>query len=182
MSNTETVSKADVLRYFFDGKVQDPKAQNRQFYLDLLAIADDAQFLTAVQSHWPEDDDNSVVGWTVGTRKFNNSAQVARWTKTEIAVDPIYSKGIDPPVAEMLEATRGNLKDLAHLLLPQTDWASQNRFQLERDPGDEFHIIGVRHDSSAHNGTVELLDGSHRLVALAAQGKASVKAYIADLK
>jgi len=177
-----TSSKADVLRYFFTGKLNNPSDKLYQLYTSLLGITEAHGFCDSVRSRWHATDDNSVVGWTVGTRRFDASNRVERWIIANVDVNTVYSKGIDDSVNCMLDMVKGNLSELAHVIKPFPAWGKMHRFDLDRCPDSEFHMIGVAHQDSECNGTVELLDGSHRLTALAAFGKPTVKAYLAVLK
>lgn len=182
MNNTWADKTAEVLRYFLDGKARDLTTNSLSLYQDLVAMNDDQRFCDEVRARWPQDDDNAVVGWTVGTRRFNRSAEVSAWNEAEVEIGTIYSKGIDDAVKCMLDVVGGNLKDLARMIGPHAEWASRHRFHFDREPDADFYMIGVRHGGSEYNGTVELLDGSHRLIAMAVQGRTTVKAYIANLK
>jgi hypothetical protein len=177
-----TSSAAAILRYYFTGQLGHIRNAEREFYQSLLEETDDGIFCDSVRNRWPKENDNSVVGWTVGTRRFDRSHDVARWLITEVDVDQVYSKGIDDSVNNLLKQTKWNLKLLGEMIKDKPDAAALHRFHLDQVPSSDFHIIGIEHDDPGFIGRIELLDGSHRLVALSVQGTPMVKAYIAQLK
>ncbi len=54
-------------------------------------------------------------------------------------------------------------------------------FRLGKVPdGEALRIVGVAHQSQGRTGSIELVDGAHRIVAMMHRGVATVPAYIGE--
>ncbi|HEX5324682.1 MAG TPA: hypothetical protein VFW40_12915 [Capsulimonadaceae bacterium] len=177
------VSKLDVLRHFVSQEIE--KHSNIAIELtQILSISNDEEFVSRLRRFASKHDSNNpVYAWT-GLNANQHHERVRSWVKaTDIRTDSVYSKGINPTINNYLNdrKIRGNLKQIADRAT--TDVVLRKEFDLSRQPVSEEKrtIIGVVHRSTDHDGTIELIDGAHRFVSMAANGVTEVPAFLAEL-
>lgn len=160
------------------------EATRPQYAKDLAALDDwrqlsDADFLVKVQEFAAKrTDTNPGLTWTIGTTGNEHHLKAARWVEEEIDIDELFSCGLNPAMKVDLDDVHGNVVEFAH-----KHGHKYPEFRLNETPADELkRVIAVRHSKAGHNGSLEILDGAHRCVAMAVQGVKRVRALVAELK
>jgi hypothetical protein len=175
----QQISTADVLRHFIAREISKPRyAMLTSMLSDIHEINDDNSFIETVRCFAAEHDSgNPVYTWV-----FNRINQIKRWVRVdEVDVRRVYSKRINSTVESCLLAERGNLARIAALVAANDTLARE--FDLSRLPTTmvESTIIGVLRTDPSRDGTIELIDGAHRLISMIAAGVDHVPAILAEL-
>jgi hypothetical protein len=125
-----------------------------------------------------------LVVWTIGgVSKDGRTDQrrVSRWVRVEsMPLDALYSNGAWSEINRRFDEpdVRGNLKAFTARFVTLPEFA--NCFRLTDEPQSELRLlVGVYHMSSSRRGSIELIDGLHRAVAMIHQGNTDAPAFIA---
>ncbi len=123
-------------------------------------------------------DVNPVLTYTIGTLANRHHDRVLGWGLETIALSELYTCGLTTYLQHDLDTVHGNLVAFA-----QQHAAKYAEFRLHEIPTlEQQRVIAVRHRTKHCRGTVQLLDGAHRVVALAFQGATTITGYVAKLK
>jgi hypothetical protein len=118
-----------------------------------------------------------IFPWTVGYRNDERWRQVRRWIYAEIKLDHLYTCGISASMSKDLEDVRGNLKMFASLHATKYP-----EFRVKEVPPEAVRIIfGVARMEDDRDGTIELIDGAHRVVCLLFNSISTANGFIAEL-
>ena len=178
----QTVTKADVLRHFLARDIVKYPSQASEL-TDILTIGADEEFTTRLRDFAAGHDNGSPVYTWTGLNANQHHMSVVRWILVpSIDVREVYSKRINSNLEAPLQRERGNLARLAAFV--PSDPVLQGEFDIHRRPAtdEERTIIGVKHPCEGRQGSIELIDGAHRFVAMVSAGIGEVPAYLAELK
>jgi hypothetical protein len=123
------------------------------------------------------DDVNPTLTWTIGTGGNNHHERVERWVLAEVRLNSLFSCGINEATRADLESVQGNLALFAPLSTKYPEFQSTAVQDGERRP-----IIVVAHVLSGRAGTIEVIDGVHRAVAMVRNGIVNTSAFLGQLK
>lgn len=141
-------------------------------------LPDEAFFRQVRKFEQSRSDVNPVLTYTIGTLTNRHHERVLGWGLETIPLAELYTCGLTTYMQHDLDAVQGNLVAFAQKYAPK-----YAEFRLNETPSQELQrVIAVRHRSKRCRGTVQLLDGAHRVVALAIQGATAITAYVAKLK
>ncbi len=124
--------------------------------------------------------DNPTLVWTTGTEKNpDRPHQVQNWILAEIDLGCLYTSRINEEMEADLNTVNGNFKRFV-----EKGYACKYKeFRLDRVPcGTEAIVIGIARRKPSRDGTVELIDGAHRVVSMLHNNIEQSEAYIAELK
>ena len=124
------------------------------------------------------EDDNPTLGWTVGTRRSKTYLKVRRWVLAQVYLSVLYSCGINPCMKEDLDAVRGNLKQFW-----MNEYTKKYReFRLDSTPseGKAKTIIGIARSKPERNGSIQVIDGAHRVIGMVANDIHQCWAYLGE--
>jgi len=174
------ISVADVLRHFIIMEASRERyANNAEGMLSWIKLSDDKFIQKVREFEVTRDDDNPVLGWTIGTRRNSLYKNISHWISAKVYLDDLYTCGINSEMKADLDAVRGNLKRFVDIGYA----AKYSEFKLDSDlPQNEAKIlIGIAQFYSDRDGTIELIDGAHRAVTMLSKGITKSKAYIGIL-
>lgn len=179
MTIATSVTMRTVLEQFlFD------EATNQQYaeaLSDLAAwthLPDEAFFRRVREFAKLRRDVNPVLTFTIGTQANRHHERVLGWEMEMIEVSELYSCGLNICMKKDLDQVNGNV-----LAFAKNYAAKYAEFRLNETPVQKRQrVIAVRHPTAGRQGTMQLLDGAHRVVALAVQGVKVVSGYVAVLK
>ncbi len=129
-----------------------------------------------------EKRDSPVLVWTVGVPGDDRFQDIKEWRLEKVNLDELYSCAMGRNMKTELDAVKGNLKTLTALM--KNNPSNYPEFDLSRIPSDnEKQIaIGVAHSITGRQGSIELIDGAHRVVSMIANDVSYIFAYLAVLK
>lgn len=168
-------SVAEVLRYFISMEAE-KYADKREEMLKWLSLHDRKLIRKIRKFEKKRDDDNPTLGWTIGTRANSNYLKISRWIFTDIRLVDLYSCGINSDMKDDLDSVKGNLKHFVDAGYPR----KYPEFRLESVPpeGEARIFVGIARSDPNRDGSIELIDGSHRAVAMLANSITSTNAHI----
>lgn len=168
----------DVVEAFLKIELGKPVHAEMKARLPALCEFNDTVFFTAVKC-WVNgcEGKNPLMVWTVGLPDDDRTDCVRQWKLRACSVAEFYSCGINNEVKADLDATGGNIARFAPLACKHPEFGCAHK----PEPATT-RVFGVKHTTQGRDGTIELLDGVHHLVPLAANGVETVWAYIAELK
>jgi hypothetical protein len=171
-------SVCEVLKHF----IRTERTRQHYAYLSKELAAwldiDGQQFLARMRAFADERDDiNPTLTWTVGTRGNKHHERVLRWVLAQLRLAALYSCGINDAMKDDLDAVSGNLA----AFVARAD--KHPEFQLGAVPdGDLRIVIAVAGAQASRDGTIEVVDGAHRAVAMLAIGITETTAFLAELR
>ncbi|HUB66777.1 MAG TPA: hypothetical protein VL981_04765 [Candidatus Methylacidiphilales bacterium] len=116
-----------------------------------------------------------IFPWTVGYRENESYRQIKRWVYADVDIERLYTCGIDPNKVSMkadLIKARGNLNKFAKCYAHKYP-----EFEPREVPVEKQVIFGIKKEETDKNGTIELLDGAHRTVAMLRNGDTRSKGF-----
>lgn len=171
-------SPREVLEHFLEVEGTRPKFASRRDEFRRWRALHDRAFLERLRRFAEERDDvNPTLTWTVGTRGNQHYRRVQRWLVAKVTLDAIYSCGINTSMRADLDAAEGNLVRFAAVA------GKYPEFRLDTVPEDKLAtLIAVVNHQHGRRGTIEVLDGCHRVVAMISRGVRETTAFLAELK
>lgn len=126
-----------------------------------------------------EKRDSPVLVWTIGVPGDNRFRDIKEWRLEKVNLDQLYSCAMGKNMGAELDAVSGNLKMLTSII--KNNPSKYTEFDLSRIPsyGDKQIAIGVAHSINGHQGSVELIDGAHRVVSMIANDENCMFVYLA---
>jgi hypothetical protein len=168
----------DVLTHFLRAEMTRPTYVARCEEMNAWMALDDEKFLQHVRElSAGRSDVNPVLTWTVGTRENKHHQRVDHWLLAKVPLRSLYSCGINQTVEDDLNAGQGNLFKFADVASKYPEFRTNSVPQ-----GELATIIGVAHPCAGKVGSVEVLDGVHRAVAMVKKGIAETHAFLAKLR
>jgi hypothetical protein len=165
----------EVLEHFLRAEMVRPKYTERREHLVEWLTLDDAAFLQRMREFAASRDDvNPVLTWTVGTRANRHHESVRRRILARVPISTLYSCRINEATMADLNAVHGNLARFSKIAHKYPEF----RMDSVLAP-DQLTIIAVAREHAGRDGTVELLDGVHRVVPMAGAGIPEVMAFLA---
>jgi hypothetical protein len=163
----------DALRQRIDGCLTIPLGDWERFEIHAV------EYLVAANLR-----NNPVVVWTIGgvnRHGQKDRRQVSQWVRVKGApLDAFYSNGAWGEINRRFDEAeiQGNLKAFTLRYAATSEFAPS--FRLTDVPRPEMQsLVGVYHASSSRHGTIELIDGLHRAVAMIHQGHTDAPAFLA---
>ena len=173
------VPMAEVMRHFLRIEASHVKYHTRRNEILSWGSLPDEQLLERARCFANErDDTNPTLAYTIGTKKADYSSRIAYWKHESINCAEIYTCGIAPQMCHDIAAVTGNLRDFALKFSSKYSEFTCNQPLFQND----VVIIVVAQRKQGKNGTYELVDGAHRLVAICLGGVEAVEAYVGYLK
>ncbi len=170
----------EVLRHFISMEADRDKYKDmRDKMLGWLRLSN-RKFIRKVHRFEKDRDDvNPALGWTIGANGNKHYQNVSRWVLANIQLTDLYTCDIKSKMKDDLDSVNGNLEQFvkAGYAREYTD------FQQDRVPseGKARIVIGIARRESGRNGSIELIDGAHRIVAMLVNGITECDAYIGEI-
>ena len=179
MSIAGSVTMRAVLTQFLADEAAKTEYAEALSELDSWAQLPDEDFFRRVREFAKlRCDVNPVLTYTIGTLANRHHERVLGWGLETIALSELYTCGLTTYLQHDLDAVQGNLVAFAH-----QHAAKYAEFRLTDPPALEVQrVIAVRHRTKRCRGTIQLLDGAHRVVALAIQGATTITGYVGKVK
>lgn len=179
MSIAAVVTMRAVLRQFLADEAAKTEYAAALSDLDSWTELPDEAFIRQVQEFAKSRYDvNPVLTYTIGTLANRHHERVLGWRLETIPLAELYTCGLTTDLQHDLDAVQGNLVAFA-----QQHAAKYAEFRLTETPALELQrVIAVRHRTKRCRGTIQLLDGAHRVVALAVQGATTITGYVGKVK
>lgn len=175
VSVRKDVNVVEVLRYFV--RLESRKAM--WSYIEPWIHLPDEQFKEHVHQ-WSNErkDVCPVFVWTIGLGNNRSFAKVRRWVRTQIEIQELYSCGINRKMESDLDKVKGNLALFAKHFAGDYDEFNSG---IESETVETSILITVAHLTKDKSGTLELLDGAHRVMTMIRNGKHSALSFVAEL-
>ena len=128
-------------------------------------------------------DENPAILWTIGTAKDSSRLRkVQRWILANINLGSLYSRGMNSEINVHLDLpdVKGNLKSF--VIRKYVHQHKEIRTDTVPTEKELTRFIGVAHRKEGRDGTIEVLDGNHRAMAMLANRIEHAEAYLAILK
>ena len=181
-------SKAEVVRFFWNLEAKNCKhSVGEEIMQRLIWLTDTPDFEQEVRNIVKDCNfkkgkyrNNPTLVWTIGNEDNpNRPFKVRDWVLAKINLECLYTCGINEKINVHLDLVNGNLKSFV-----KQGYAREHpEFQLDRKPPtSKAKIIGIAHRASEKQGTIELVDGAHRVVSMLHNNMEQSEAYIARLK
>lgn len=179
MSSAASVTMRAVLTQFLTAEAA--KAEHAEALRELdswTELPDEIFFQRVREFAKSRCDVNPVLTYTIGTLANRHHERVLGWRLETIPLAELYTCGLTTDLQHDLNAVHGNLVAFA-----QQHAAKYAEFRLYETPALELQrVIAVQHRTKRCKGTIQLLDGAHRVVALAVQGATTITGYVAKVK
>jgi hypothetical protein len=170
----------EVLESFLRTEASRPECAAQRDAIDacFAPTLDDDGFIKRVRDFaTARNDVNPVLTWTIGTLQNKHHERVSRWVLAKMDIDSLFSCGINPTMKADLDAVQGNLARFSTVAHRYPE------FRMGILPkGDQATIIAVARECGGRNGTIEVIDGAHRVVAMAGGRVQNTPAFLAELK
>ncbi|HYV39721.1 MAG TPA: hypothetical protein VE988_28795 [Gemmataceae bacterium] len=168
----------EVLEHFVKTEVTRNEYANCRGELQALLACEDRTFFKRMRKFADDRDDvNPTLTWTIGTHANKHHERVQHWVLAEVTLDSLYSCGINPAMQADLDRVNGHLASFAEFAQKYPE------FQNDSVPqGDQRIIIAIAKTEVSKKGTLEVVDGSHRGIAMLAKKIGSTSAFVAELK
>lgn len=165
-----TVSTEDVIRHFLACEASGKKYKDRKEEIESWCGFPDEQLRERARRFSEErDDTNPLLEYTVGHR----SREMVKWTRERIQSADVYTCGIADGMSEDLVSVAGNVQRFALEKATKYD-----EFANGYLPPESVAIIVIKQANPKREGSYELVDGAHRLVALCRAGVEAVEAFV----
>jgi hypothetical protein len=171
-------TQREVLEHFLRTEVMRREyAEQREEIVGWIALDDEGFFRCMRQFADSRADVNPVLSWTIGTPGNRHHERVARWVLARVDIKSLYTCGINPMMKADLDAVQGNLARFS------TVGHKYPEFRMDSLPdGGQAIIVGVARQSVGRDGTIEAVDGAHRIVAMAGREIQNTSAFLAELR
>lgn len=171
MPASDKIKVVDVVRLFV--RLESGKQDIQDRYGDISQWLDlpNSALIAKVKRWKRTHDNNPTLRWTVGLE----ACHVGRWTKEIVPLDSLFTCGINPKMQAHLESVRWNIAAFA-----QGPSSHYPEFEYDLPPSELRTLIGVRQLKSGKKGSIQLIDGAHRAVALIRNGVMKSPCYIAE--
>lgn len=119
-----------------------------------------------------------IFPWTVGINNDERWKNVRRWIYTDVELNQLYTCGINPStMKESLTKVHGYLVKFTRCFAHNFP-----EFRLDQIPPEKLRtIFGVKRRDNNKDGSIELIDGAHRAVAMLHNNIVESKGFIAEL-
>lgn len=174
-------SIAKVLRHWIRLEANRSRYADRREEMLKWATLSDRRLIRRIRKfERTRDDDNPALGWTIGTRRNKNYQKVSCWVLARVSLPHLYTCGISSAMKDDLNCVNGNLKRF----VDEGYAAKYPEFRLDSIPpeGEARTVIGIARVEYGQDGTIELIDGAHRVAAMLANGITVSDAYIGQIK
>jgi hypothetical protein len=163
------ISRADVVRHFLRREAgRQAYEHRREEILCWCELPDDDLLKRAREFANERSDTNPALLYLVGTPKGDRSDYIERWERQPISFAELYVPAWTDRFNPALKAVRGNLRAFALRFADQFP----DDFPAGRPlpTGEDAVIIAIAHSRPALHGSLELVDGAHRVVAMGRAG------------
>jgi hypothetical protein len=173
------VSTADVVRHFLLLEATRQRYSARKTEIVQWCELPDSELMARARTFGEErkkltGEINPAFVYTVGVASDDRHTLVRSWSRDQIPCKDIYVSDISSSMAADLDSVGGNISKFA-----MNSWAKYPEFRpLLMSPDRLGTLIVVAQPRPDRDGVYELIDGTHRLVALCRAGVEAVEANV----
>lgn len=171
------VTVADVVRHFIRMEASREKYANKSGEMREWLKLPDSEFIQKVHEfERSRDDVNPALLWTIGTK----GNEISCWTLKKVPLTDLYTCGINSKMKADIDSVQGNLKRFADAGLAKK--YSEFRVNSVPSQGDFRTLIGIAQSVDKRDGSIQIIDGCHRAIAMLANSIMKSDVYIGKLK